>query len=136
MDLSLGFPFALPMRGYTAIETAQNLITVISIILGPPKCMLTDQADQGSNFLSLVLSELYARLAITHISTSPYHPESNGKLERFHLSLKAVLLKTISSERDWPSVIDVVLYFLRSLPHTRHGLTPHEVTFAKPPLIF
>ena len=84
------------MRGYTANETAQNLITVISI-LGPPKCILT---DQGSNFLSLVLSELYARFAIALISTSPYHPKSNGKLERFHSSLKAVLRKTISSEKD------------------------------------
>ncbi len=128
MDLSTGFSFALPMKGYTAEETAQNLLAIMSI-LGPPKAILS---DQGANFMSTVLSHLYDKLAIQKIMTTPYHPESNGKLEKFHSSLKAALRKAISSQKDWPVVLDLVLYFLRSLPHSQHGHTPYELTFVKP----
>lgn len=108
MDLSLGFSFAMPMKGYTADETACNLLSIISL-LGPPKCILS---DQGSNFMSLVLSLHYSRFAISRIRTSPYHPETNRKLERFHSSLKAALRRAVSSQKDWPSVLDVVCSLL------------------------
>ncbi len=42
MDLSTGFPFALPMRGCTAKETAQNLLSIFCGI-GVPKAILSDQ---------------------------------------------------------------------------------------------
>ena len=38
----------------------------------------------------------------------------------------------MSDRKDWPVVLDIVLYFLRNLPHSRHGHTPFELTFVKP----
>ncbi len=60
MDLATGYPFAYPMRGYTAEETAHKLISVFSLI-GPPRSILS---DQGTNFLSQVLLSIYEKLAI------------------------------------------------------------------------
>ncbi len=128
MDLATGFPFAYPMRGYTAEETARNLLSIFSVI-GSPAAVLS---DQGSNFMSKVLESVYSIFAVARVRTSPYHPESNGKLERFHASLKAVLRKCITEKKDWPLVLDLVLYFLRNLPHSRHGHIPYELTFLKP----
>ncbi len=128
MDLATGFPFAYPMRGYTAEETARNMLSIFSVI-GSPAAVLS---DQGSNFMSKVLESVYSKFAVARVRTSPYHPESNGKLERFHASLKAVLRKCITEKKDWPLVLDLVLYFLRNLPHSRHGHTPYELTFLKP----
>ncbi len=48
MDLSTGFQLALPMRGYTAEETAQNFLSIFSVI-GAHKAILS---DQGHNFMS------------------------------------------------------------------------------------
>ncbi len=46
------------MRGYTSEETAMNLLKLFSFT-GPPSAILS---DQGSNFLSRVLSQLYENL--------------------------------------------------------------------------
>ncbi len=70
MDLSTEFPFTLSMRGYTAEETDQNLLSIVSVI-GAPKATLS---DHGCNFMSKVLSFIYGKYAIQRICTSPYHP--------------------------------------------------------------
>ena len=44
--------------------------------------------DNGSQFISKDFRELLALLEIEHTLTSPGHPQSNGKLERFHRTLK------------------------------------------------
>ncbi len=128
MDLASSFVFARPMKGFTSDETAENLLAIISFT-GPPSAILS---DQGSNFLSKVLSQLYDKFAIQRIKTSPYRPQSNGQLERVHSTLKTVLRKIIADKHDWPLVLDLVLYFLRNLPHSRHGHTPYELIFMKP----
>ncbi len=81
--------------------------------------------------MSKVLSHIYRKLGISRVCTSPYHPQSNGRLERFG-TLKTMLTKLIDSQHNWPDFIDVVLFFIRNIPHSRHGYTPHELLFIKP----
>jgi transposase-like protein len=45
--------------------------------------------DNGSQFISKDFRELTRLLDIEHTFTSPGHPQSNGKLERFHRTLKS-----------------------------------------------
>ena len=45
-------------------------------------------SDQGSNFISNLMAQLYDQLRITKIQTSVYHPEANGQVERFNSTLK------------------------------------------------
>ncbi len=82
--------------------------------------------------MSITLSLLKKRFNIGSIRTSPYHPQSNGRLERFHSTLKSMLSKCISHKHDWPVVLDFALYFARNVPSSRHGFTPHELLFLKP----
>ena len=82
--------------------------------------------------MSITLSLLKKRFNIGSIRTSPYHPQSNGRLERFHSTLKSMLSKCISHKHDWPIVLDLALYFARNVPSSRHGFTPHELLFLKP----
>jgi len=44
--------------------------------------------DNGSQFISKDFRELLILLEIEHTLTSPGHPQSNGKLERFHRTFK------------------------------------------------
>jgi transposase InsO family protein len=39
--------------------------------------------DNGSAYVSRRFRKLLARLCIRHLRTRPYHPETNGKAERF-----------------------------------------------------
>ncbi len=73
MDMATSFPFAVPLRMYTSEDTAEALLSIISVIGSP----LTILPDQGSNFLSVTLSHLFKKLGVVCIKTSPYRPQSN-----------------------------------------------------------
>jgi putative transposase len=44
--------------------------------------------DQGAQYKSKEFQQFIQLWSATHVMTSPYYPQSNGKLERFHLTLK------------------------------------------------
>jgi putative transposase len=44
--------------------------------------------DNGPQFLARDFKEFIRLMGLTHVRTSPYYPQSNGKLERWHGSIK------------------------------------------------
>ena len=47
--------------------------------------------DRGSGYLARAFEGYLHMLQIRHVLCSPHHPQTNGKLERFHETLKARL---------------------------------------------
>lgn len=45
-------------------------------------------SDNGPQFLARDFKEFIRQAGMTHVRTSPYYPQSNGKLERWHQSFK------------------------------------------------
>ena len=45
-------------------------------------------SDNGPQFLARDFKEFIRLSGMTHVKTSPYYPQSNGKLERYHQSIK------------------------------------------------
>jgi len=45
-------------------------------------------SDNGPQFLAKEFKEFIRLSGMTHVRTSPYHPQSNGKQERWHATLK------------------------------------------------
>jgi len=45
-------------------------------------------SDNGPQFISKDFKEFVRISGMTHVRTSPYYPQSNGKLERFHRTIK------------------------------------------------
>ncbi len=45
-------------------------------------------SDNGPQFIAKDFKEFIRAYGLTHVRTSPYYPQSNGKLERWHGSLK------------------------------------------------
>ena len=45
-------------------------------------------SDNGPQFIAKDFKESIRLMSMTHVRTSPYYPQSNGKLERWHQSLK------------------------------------------------
>ena len=45
-------------------------------------------SDNGPQFIAKDFKEFVRIAGLTHVKTSPYYPQSNGKIERWHKSLK------------------------------------------------
>ena len=46
-------------------------------------------SDNGPQFVSREFKQYIRICGMTHVRTSPYYPQSNGKLERYHRTIKA-----------------------------------------------
>ena len=50
-------------------------------------------SDNGPQFIAKDFKEFIRISGMTHVRTSPYYPQSNGKLERWHQSLKSECIR-------------------------------------------
>jgi putative transposase len=50
-------------------------------------------SDNGPQFLARDFKEFIRICGMTHVRTSPFYPQSNGKLERWHQSLKSECIR-------------------------------------------
>ena len=64
---------------------------------GVPETITT---DRGSQFVSEIWKQLLQTWGIKHSTTTPYHPQSNGLVERLHRRLKESLIALCRDKRD------------------------------------
>ena len=97
--MAFRWPEVYPLRKPDTDHVAQALIDFISHN-GFFKKLLT---DQGTQFMAEALQKACKLLCITHIVTTPYRPQGNSVLERFHGTLKPILSKACDSYVGWVS---------------------------------
>ena len=51
-------------------------------------------SDNGPQFIARDFKEFIRLCGMTHVRTSPYYPQSNGKIERFHRTIKGDCIRT------------------------------------------
>ena len=75
--------------------TADSLIQVVQLAIdatGMTEVPLEDRtrllSDNGSGYVSRAFRDYLGLVGIRHILAAPYHPQTNGKLERYHQSIK------------------------------------------------
>ena len=127
-DYATRYPEAIPLKKFTADTVVEELITLFARY-GVPKEILT---DQGTNFTSQLLQELYKLLGVKPITTTPYHPQTDGLVERFNKTLKDLLRKIIQGEgREWEKYLPCVLFAYREVPQESTGFSPFELIFGR-----
>jgi len=50
-------------------------------------------SDNGPQFIAKDFKQFIRLAGMTHVRTSPYYPQSNGKLERYHRSIKSECIR-------------------------------------------
>lgn len=124
------YPEAIPMSSCMSRKLMPRLLDVFSKF-GVPRVI---QSDQGSNFMGKLFRQAMEKLGVKHVYSSPYHPQSQGCLERFHRSLKSVLTKfCMINEQDWDEGVQVALYALRAAKQESLGYSPFELMFGRRP---
>ncbi|CAF5075490.1 unnamed protein product, partial [Rotaria socialis] len=72
---------AIPLPNQTALTTAEVLYEHYICIYGVPHTILSDQGPHFNNQLITAFTQI---LGYHHIKSTPYHPQTNGAIERFN----------------------------------------------------
>ena len=114
---------AVPLSSATATDCAQALLRHWVSRFGVP------QDDQGSQFTSVLWSDLMAALGVKALRTTSYHPQSNGMVERVHRVLKERLMSRSPQASDWVSNLPLVLLGIRTSTRDSSAVSPAHLMY-------
>ena len=127
IDRATRYPEAIPLRNIKADTVVDALLNYFSKF-GLPTVI---QTDQGTNFKSRIFESKFEQLGVKHVTSTAYHPESQGIVERFHQTLKNGLRKLcFNNEKSWDEKLPFVLFSIRAAPSKSLGLSPFQLVFA------
>lgn len=78
---------------YSTANAENTVDFVKKVIQRAPFTIQKIRTDQGTEFLNSKLKELLVEYGIIHRKNTPYCPEENGKIERFHRTLNQKALQ-------------------------------------------
>jgi len=97
-------------------------------------------SDNGPQFIARDFKEYIRLCGMTHVRTSPFYPQSNGKLERFHQSLKVECIRPktpVSLEDARRTVGPYVDHYCNERLHSAIGyIAPRDKLEGRSELIF
>lgn len=132
-----GYTYCLTMmdrfsRWVEAVPMAETSVKTVARVFydnwvaryGTPRLITT---DQGAQFESRLFSALLSLIGCDRIRTTPYHPASNGLIERWHRCFKAAIM--CHKDKNWVRVLSTVLLGLRSHVRSDTNASPAEFIF-------
>lgn len=128
VDFATRYPEAVALRNIDAATVAEALWNMWSRY-GVPEEVLT---DRGTQFTSDVMKQAYALLGVRGLTTTPYHAQANGLVERFNGTLKSMIRKLcLERPKDWDRYINAALFAYREVPSESLGFSPFELLYGR-----
>lgn len=121
------WPIAVPLQNMEAKTVATACYENWICQFGTPLYITT---DQGTQFESALFTALAQLIGAKTIHTTPYHPQSNGIVERWHRTLKAALM--CHESVPWIEILPTVLLGLRTCLKEDLQASPAELVFGTP----
>ena len=119
--------YAIPNQ--EAVTVANKLVNEFISRFGVPRQLHT---DQGTNFESGIMKEICRILDIDKTRTTPFHPQSDGQVERFNRTLLEMLRsKVCEDQTDWDEQLSSCLMAYRSSVHESTGETPNQLMLGR-----
>lgn len=122
------------MDGAAFSEVVQDALDATGLARAPALRKPRLLSDNGSGLVGKAFQGYVEGVGIIHILASPYHPQTNGKIERYHRSLKECVL-LVAHTTPWDLADDVaafVAYYNSQRYHEALGnVTPDDVYFGR-----
>lgn len=129
IDCYSRFAFGGPTKTKTAKEIA-DLILKYLYLLGSPRIL---QSDNGKEFSNSNLADVIDVFKTRQIHGRPYHPQSQGRVERFNRTLTEYFRIQMSVHKDWPSELQEFYYNYNNRVHkATKPATPYQLFFQRP----
>lgn len=124
---------AFPLPEYTTERIARTILREIVPRFGCPETILS---DRGASFLSQLAFDLYSIMGTEKITTTAYHPQTNGLCERMNGVIKTVLTHFVNTDRaSWEDFLPWALFAYRTTPSKALGdLSPFQILYGQSPM--
>jgi hypothetical protein len=127
-DYMTKWPEARAIPRANAQEVAKFIYEDIICRHGCPSIILS---DQGSHFRNRVIDELLAAVSTKHHCSTPYHPQTNGLVERFNKTLCSSIAKLVDNVTDWDLLIPPILFAYRTAKQATTKETPFYLVYGR-----
>ena len=95
-------------------------------------CPREIHSDQGRNFESNLFASLCDLLQIVKTRTTPYHPSSNGQVERYNrLILQLIRCYLRENKHDWDTDLQLISGAIRSMVNRSTGFTANMLMLGR-----
>ena len=113
---------AIPLRDATELTLSSAFIDPWVAAYGIPDSVLT---DNGPQFASVYYQGILGLLGIASNYTSPYHPQTNGQVERYNRTLVRQLRRYIAEhQKEWDSHLFLLTTAYNTQVHASLGRSP------------
>ncbi|KAK3784447.1 hypothetical protein RRG08_039448 [Elysia crispata] len=131
VDCYSRFAFGAPTKGKSATEMADALLHFIYMYLyGTPRIL---QTDNGREFNNEDLTEVIRNFQVRKMNGRPYHPQSQGRVERFNQTVWIFLKKTIFKNPAWSDQLEEFYYnYNNRINKATQPSTRYEKFFGRP----
>lgn len=120
---------AYPTKDQRAITVAKVLVEKFFVHYGLP---LRIHSDQGRDFESRLIQELFRTLGIKKSRTTPYHPQGDPQPERFNRTLLNMLgTLPVNQKQHWSRHISAVVHAYNSTESDATGFSPYRLMFGR-----
>ena len=128
------FIWAVPVRNKRADAVAVAILNEWILRFGPPERLLSDRAK---SFMGELVRCLCERVGTRKIFTSPYHPQTDGFVERFNRTLARDIRAFVGSNlEDWDEHGAMACFRYNTSRQDAIGMTPYKAMFGIDPFYF
>ena len=132
-DVLSKFVICKAVRDNTAQTAIKFLKEDVISKFGTPRCILT---DNGTHFTSTLTNELIKQIGSTHLYTTPYHPQSNGQVERYNSTMDAKIAALSNLQKtDWDDQLPFVTLNYNTTIHSSTKQIPFEMMYGRTPIL-
>lgn len=127
-DRNTGFLVTAPIPNKTSEIVIEAIEVHFISKFGIPETIIT---DQGREFVSHKFSAFCERLGIWHKTTTAYHPQAQGKIERMHRILKSSI-RALNEPASWHRSLPYITLQINNQTSGINSFTPFQFTFGQP----
>ena len=132
IDYATGWPIAKAIPKATEDAIAEFIFSEIYMHYGAPQEIFT---DGGRNLWGGVVENYLKKIKTLHKGTSPYHPRTNGKVERLNGIIGTMLGKMLLNKptKLWDLYLDQAIFACRVRTHATTKTSPFYLLYGRQP---
>jgi len=126
----LGWDLKTDMSGGSLEDVVQQAVDFTGMTDVPVEERSVLLSDNGAGYICQQFNQYLRLVGIRHITASPFHPQTNGKIERYHRTLKGEINQV---PYDMPSELkEAIRAFIEYYNYRRYheglgNVTPYDV---------